>query len=467
MITPILRATALAVVLSACSTPQSNHHAHDHGHSHGDHHTHYPELDSVLAHKLILPSKVPDRIIANLTATPSTSIGINWRTNRQITKGVVEVALATDGPEFRLNILKKIEASTEAVENKYKTEPEVKANFHSAVIDGLQLSTAYVYRVGSTDKEELWSEWFQFTTASEDPKEEFSFIYFGDAQNQVKSMWSRVIRNSYKQFPKVDFMLHAGDLINSRQSNLEWGEWFHAGGFIHATIPSVMTPGNHEYKNEVLTPLWRPQFTLPQNGPLEELLETCYAVDYQGLKLISLDALSFDDKKHSREAQVAWLDSTLAVNDKKWTAITLHYPVFSTVKDRDNKNVREALKPLIDKYKVDIVLQGHDHTYARGMVSNTPSGAMSVSETGTVYAVSVSGPKMYTSNDEEWMERRGEFTQLFQIITINEDTLRYRAHTPIGTLYDAFDLVKKNGKKKYINKIPDTPTRFKSDFVED
>lgn len=452
----------------ACQTKKAEDHSHDHGdgHAHGDH-VHYAEYDKVLAHKLILPDKVPDRIIANLTATPTSSIGVNWRTSRVVSEGYVEVALATDGPEFAANVIQKIKATTEAFENQHEDEPLVKANFHSAVIEGLEANTTYIYRVGFGEKSELWSEWFQITTASDSPGDAFSFIYFGDAQNQVKSMWSRVIRNSYKQFPEVDFMLHAGDLINSRQSNLEWGEWFHAGNFIHATVPSMMTPGNHEYKNEVLTPLWRPQFTLPQNGPLEELMETCYAVDYHNLKMISLDALSLDDKPHSRKAQTVWLDSIFANNDKKWTAITLHYPVYSTVKDRDNKNVREALKPIIDKYKVDLVLTGHDHTYARGEISNDPSGATSISDAGTIYAVSVSGPKMYTSNDEEWMERRGEYTQLFQIITIDDNTLKYQAFTPIGTLYDAFDLVKANGKKQLINKIPDTPVRFKSDFVKD
>ena len=50
--------------------------------------------------------------------------------------------------------------------------------------------------------------------------------------------------------------------------------------------------------------------------------------------------------------------------------------------------------PLLDKYNVDLVLNGHDHTYARGHVpvrtseSDTP-------ELGTVYVTSVSGPKQY------------------------------------------------------------------------
>ncbi|MGK0493940.1 MAG: hypothetical protein ACJAU2_000316 [Maribacter sp.] len=44
--------------------------------------------------------------------------------------------------------------------------------------------------------------------------------------------------------PDVDFMLHAGDLINHSEANVEWGEWFHAEGHIHATVPSIMTPGS-------------------------------------------------------------------------------------------------------------------------------------------------------------------------------------------------------------------------------
>jgi hypothetical protein len=121
----------------------------------------------------------------------------------------------------------------------------------------------------------------------------------------------------------------------------------------------------------------------------------------------------------------------------------------------------------MDKYEVDLVLQGHDHTYARGFVENEGKGLTVVNDAGTVYAVSVSGPKMYESKDQEWMVRRGEYTQLFQIITVSKDSISYGAYTPIGTLYDAFELIKKDGKKQLINKMPDTPIRLKKDFVKE
>ncbi|MBD0776764.1 metallophosphoesterase family protein [Maribacter sp. ANRC-HE7] len=459
-----LRSLSVFVIMFMLNVTLHAQHEHANGVVHS--HSHYMEHMATPAHKLIYPSNTPDRIISNLTVDAAHTFAVNWRTDQQVPNGVVEVALATDGPEFLLGNVRRIKAVSQKFENQNRNEPLVKATYHSALIENLQPNTTYVYRVGNGNKDDgYWSEWFQITTAQTDMKEPFSFIYFGDAQNDVKSLWSRVIRSSYRRFPQVDFMLHAGDLISDRDSNLEWGEWFYAGSFIHATVPSVMTPGNHEYRDGILTSLWRPQFTLPENGPIEALKETCFVIDYQDMKLISIDSEGFDESMEARESQVKWLDSVLQSNTKKWITITTHYPVYSTKEGRDNWELREAIKPLIDKYGVDLVLQGHDHTYARGFPENKGKGLTVVKDAGTVYAVSVSGPKMYESEDQEWMIRRGEYTQLFQIITVSEDKITYGAYTPIGTLYDAFEIIKKRGKKKLINKVPDSPIRLKSDFV--
>jgi hypothetical protein len=411
---------------------------------------------SLLEHissKVLFPSASPDRIILNLTEDPVHSVAVNWRTDTTVLSGTVEVALAEHGPQFQEKA-RSIEAHTETYHYKSEHDPPVYAHFHSAVIDGLKANTLYVYRVGQG---EAWSEWFQIRTP--DPDNAVSLIYFGDAQNNVKSMWSRVIREAFATMPQVDFMLHAGDLINRHDRDVEWGEWFYAGGFIHAMIPSVMTPGNHEYgKDGKLSPQWRPQFNLPQNGP-NGLEEVCYQINYPNLKVVSLDAEQIDESEHFRQAQAQWLDSVLLNDPRKWTAITFHYPVYSTKPNRDNIKLRNAFKPVFDKHRVDIVLQGHDHGYGRGTVSNEPTGAQVRDEkAGTVYVVSVSGPKMYDVSDDPWMDRKAANTQLFQIITIEDNTLQYKAYTATGMLYDAFDLVKRAGKANLqIDKIPDTP----------
>ena len=423
---------------------------HDHSDEYHDHSKHESAMPGIA----LLPSHAPDRVILNLTENPETSLAVNWRTDTTVTVGEIQWAVATPGPEF-ISAIKKNPAKMEYLNVKYEEEPSVSANYFSATLNDLTPGEKYIYRVGS---EGWYSEWHQVRMP--DTSNRLSFIYFGDAQNDIQSMWSRVIREAYKTMPDVDFMLHAGDLINRHSHDSEWGEWFYAGNFIHATIPAMMTPGNHEYgKGVILSPQWKKQFNLPANGP-SGLDETCYAINYPNLKIISLDAEQIDESPVFRKKQERWLDSVLTHDPRKWTAVTLHYPVFSTSPSRDNEELRNLLKPIFDKHKVDIVLQGHDHAYGRGMVSNLPSGTNTKSETGTVYVVSVSGPKMYDLAEREWMQRKARNTQLFQIITIEDNTLKYAAYSADGDLYDAFDLIKSAKKpNKLIEQVPSTPER--------
>jgi acid phosphatase type 7 len=429
-----------------------------HSHDHSDHyHDHTHQEIAVPSEKLLFPSRDPDRVILNLTENPETAIAVNWRTDTTVSAGVVEWAVATAGPEFLASV-KKVDGKKEFLRVVREGDPIVTAHYFSATVDGLTPGKKYVYRVGTDG---AWSEWHQVQMP--DPsKNKLSFIYFGDAQNDVKSMWSRVIREAYKTIPKVDFMLHAGDLINRHDRDVEWGEWFYAGNFIHATVPSVMTPGNHEYgKGVILSPQWRRQFNLPLNGP-SGLEETCYVVNYTNLKVISLDAEQIDESPFFLEKQRLWLDSILTEDPRKWTAITFHYPVFSTKPNRDNENLRNKFKPIFDKHKVDIVLQGHDHAYGRGMVNNIPTGKnLKDEKSGTMYVVSISGPKMYDISNDPWMQRKARNTQLYQVISIDKDKLSYDAFSADGELYDAFDLIKSKKKiNKLVNRIPDSKERL-------
>jgi 3',5'-cyclic AMP phosphodiesterase CpdA len=172
---------------------------------------------------------------------------------------------------------------------------------------------------------------------------------------------------------------------------------------------------------------------------------------------------------HSEQA--VWLDKVLAENKLPWVVCSFHHPIFSTAKDRDNAALRAAWKPVFDKYRVDLVLQGHDHSYGRtGLetpvvvpetVGNVPTGVTNVdTETGTIYVVSVSGPKMYNLHSNQVMKRVAEDTQLYQIIEIAGDRLRYEARTATGELYDAFSLTKVTGKVNVLEEqMPLMPER--------
>ena len=146
--------------------------------------------------------------------------------------------------------------------------------------------------------------------------------------------------------------------------------------------------------------------------------------------------------------------------------MTHHHPVYSVSKGRDNPELRDAWQPIYDKYQVDLVLQGHDHSYGRTGLrrhsTNVPTGTTFRSEdAGTVYVVSVSGPKMYRAGDAQFV-RRADNTQLYQIITVDQDRLIYRARTATGRPYDGFTLVKQEGQhNQLIEQVPPTPERRK------
>ncbi len=446
-----------------------------------DEHDHPPvKVADATAHK---PTAIPDRIILTWTGDPSTTQAVTWRTDATVGKALSQIAPASAAPKF-VDSVKSVSAATQPLETNLGA-----AHFHSVVFDGLNPSSLYAYRVGDGVN---WSEWFHFKTASDKP-EAFSFIYFGDAQNDIKSLWSRVIRGAYTDAPKAKFIVHAGDLVDHGTNDAEWGEWFAAGGWVNGMVPSIPTPGNHEYERPraerdaeakvfadaqaklaqetrlagkdftptkyvakaMLSPHWKPQFALPQNGP-EGLKETAYFVDFQGTRIVSLNS------NEGREAQVPWLEEVLNKNPNRWTVVTFHHPIYSAAVSRDNKEVRDLWQPVFDKYKVDLVLQGHDHTYARSglrVYDNIASGTnVQNGESGTVYVVSVSGPKMYDLQKVDWMKRAAEDTQLYQIIKIDGDKLTFEAKTATGELYDAFDLLKRADRpNELVDRIPATP----------
>jgi len=402
-----------------------------------------PSLLSAQTNKSYPASRFPDRIILGFKGDVSRSQAVNWRTDSTVSDAVVAIHEADPSPDFPENA-RIVKAKTQQILMDGK-----KVSYHEAVLTELKPASQYVYRVGNGT---YWSEWFHFKTAS-DKNEPVSFLYFGDAQNDIRSLWSRAIRGAFSTLPNADFMIHAGDLINRANADFEWGEWFEAGGWVNGMIPSLAAPGNHEYfKDEnqkgTLSRHWRPQFALPENGP-EGLTETAYYIDYQGIRFISLNSQEAILNSEVLEKQAAWFEKVSRENPNRWTIIFHHHPIFSTAKGRDNDEWREKMEPLYKKYHVDLVLQGHDHTYARGI--NMPLGQSRKKPDGPIYVVSVSGPKMYALGLENWMDRAASNTQLYQTVHVDQNKLSFKAYTVNGEIYDAFDLVKdKSGQNSLV-----------------
>lgn len=431
-----------SLVLLLFLTSSNLHAQHSHDHS-GLHHWE-------------IPSKDPDRIILTFHGDPATSRAVTWRTDTSISEAVAQIAVATENSTFTENAV-TINASLEEFDlGRYKANNSFIVHYHSVVFEGLSPNTLYAYRVG--DGDEHWSEWIQFRTAKKGyaPTQ---FVYFGDAQNDVLEHWSRVIRMAYQTAPDAAFVIHAGDLINTAHRDYEWAEWFKAGGFIHSQWTAIPVVGNHEFQrtdalgSRKLSIQWRPQFTLPVIESMDEdLYETVYSVNYQDIQIIVLNS------NEKLEEQTEYLEQELQNSTAKWKIVTSHHSVFSPAKGRNFQFARDHWKPLFDKYGVDLVLNGHDHTYARGHVPVRTTDQSNTENLSTIYVTSVSGPKQYELDEEQMKEyardgyerdKAAEQIQFYQVITIENETLTYVAYTVLGEEYDRAVITKnfETGKK--------------------
>ena len=392
-------------------------------------------------HHWEIPSKDPDRIILNFNGDPSSKRAVTWRTDSSVKKAIAQIALAGVNSSFADNS-ETYTASTEQFDlGLYKSNNSYVVHYHSVIFENLKENSLYAYRVGDGDN---WSEWIQFKTANKNYSPT-QFVYFGDAQNDVLSHWSRVIRMAYQTAPNASFVIHAGDLIDTAHRDYEWAQWFKAGGFIHSQWTAIPVVGNHEFQSltrstpKRLSVQWRPQFTLPVEKTLDsKLYETVYSVNYQDILIVVINSTDL------LEEQTEYIKDKLSNSNAKWKIVTCHHSVFSPAKGRDFEYARKYWKPLFDKYGVDLVLNGHDHTYARGHipVKSTDNDKLNFK---TLYVTSVSGPKQYKlglnqikgySSDGYKSDKLGEQTQFFQVISVENDQLIYTAYTATGNEYD-------------------------------
>lgn len=400
---------------------------------------------------------LPDRIVLSPASDPTSGMAVSWRTDMAATQSVAEIAEMAPAPGFGTRAW-RVEGHSVATLSENGA-----ARYHKVRFSGLKPDTAYAYRVLGTAG---FSEWHQFHTASLD-EQPFRFIYFGDTQNRILDIGSLAWRRALLQAENPKLMLHAGDLVASRDDVIhddEWGQWAAAGGWALASVPQAPAPGNHEYVDYILPDgsesrrlggHWQAMFALPGNGaPGTEA--TTYAVDYQGVRFIVLDGTSAIELG-TIAAQTAWLEAKLAETASRWKVVLFHQPIFTCARPNDTAELKAAWKPVFEKHGVDLVLQGHDHCYSRltaeaGRDAGAQARAGGTAQ-GPVYMVSVAGSKMYGLNDRspDQPDRVAEDTSLFQVVDVSPERLSLRAYTNTGVLYDGFELVKEaDGRNRLV-----------------
>ena len=380
------------------------------------------------------PSAHPDRIVASPSADPARGFQVSWRTADGVDAPRLELVVAGDSPD--LGEPRRLAARSRVFATENGTGRQ-----HQVEVDGLEPDTLYAFRVQGGNC--WWSPWRQLRTAAE-PGTALEVLYFGDTQNKNASHGSRILLEALRHAPQARLALFTGDLVSGGdgEDDNEWGEWFDISAPLASTMLVAPVAGNHEYFEEfedtpqerrVLGAHWPHAFALPGNGaPGADA--TTYWFDMHDARFVVLDGTSALDLGTAR-AQAAWLDGVLADNPRSWTIVAVHQPMFSPRQDRDNALLREHVLPVLEARRVDLVLQGHDHVYGR-------RGGPVDGQATPQYVVSVAGAKQYRLSPEAraTMAPVAEDTQLFQVLRIEPQRLRYQARTATGRLYDDFEL---------------------------
>ena len=289
------------------------------------------------------------------------SRGFAWNTSTSVTETHLLVA-KNEGTEINWNNITPIEGTYNDL-NGFRC--------HKAQVTDLSAGT-YLYKVGGNG---VYSEVGMFTIdASNDDK--VSFTYVTDSQEtsvQGFENFSKTLNTAMMHNPS--FIAFAGDLVDN--SHASWGsdltkivmeEWVYCYDTtkdVTMNVPMMAAAGNHERAGY--------SYVYHNNIDYDKAASTggYYSFDYENLHMTVLDTNCFEDGDEAAiAAQVEWLEQDLANTTKPWKIVMMHIGPYSTgdhSNDSSAIKIRNMLPPIFAKYKVDLVLQGHDHVYTRTM----------------------------------------------------------------------------------------------------
>lgn len=384
---------------------------------------------------------IPDHITLTWTGNPATTMTVTWRTDTTVTQGFVQYQqgkmIAPGAPQVK------------AEARDFTTDLGASRLF-SATLVNLAPGRQYSYRVGDGQR---WGQMRSFATA--DPKtKSFRFLIFGDSQRHLEDKppylpWRNTLHNAYNANPDVKFMVNVGDLVDWGQRGAHWNAWFDAATGVIDTIPVMPASGNHESygsRDTAKPQYWLDQFVLPKNGP--EGQRNVYSYDYGSVHLIVLDSQQEEQKQYGDilKAQQEWLEADLKASRAPWKIAYFHRPVYSVHVKRDEKQIRDAFAPILEKYNVDLVFNAHDHGLARSYPMKNGTRMEKTSQGTVYYMVGQSGGKSY--KDIEKKEAHAFFHNPseqpnYLLLDVNEKRITVRAINQDGSPIDTLSVERK------------------------
>jgi hypothetical protein len=140
--------------------------------------------------------------------------------------------------------------------------------------------------------------------------------------------------------------------------------------------------------------------------------------------------------------QRSWLKKKLQESKALWKIVILHHPLYSLKGGMNNLPQRLLFDGLIREYGVDLVLQAHEHEYAR-MTNKVDVDGASQMMTTPVYTVSHCSPKNYRISFPDEYDRFGLSSRYYQTVRVKGDTLQMATYDAYDhQLYDSLLIVK-------------------------
>ena len=366
------------------------------------------------------PSMVPERLLLTFGDSMNLSRNISWRCDTILHSSFVE--LRTEDGAVQV----------------YPAEGEVipsragRGAYYVGRLRNLLPDKVYTYRVSTNNHK---SDWYTFRTPPA-VQSRFSFVYVGDIQDTLRGQTNRFLREAFHRHPETEFLVGGGDWTE-RPSDNYWGESFRSIDSVGQTIPVMNIAGNHDYLKGLPLELER-RFSAVYSYFLDSKVEEnhVYSMKYGNAEFFLLDT---NREPNYLWTQRRWLEDRLKASRARWKILVMHHPIHSIKSGANNVVQKWMFNDLVQQYGVDLVLQGHEHAYAR--LSDTTEKGEKIPP---VYTISHCSPKKYRVDFDRPFDRIGIADGYYQKVEVTPDTLfltAYEAKT--GELYDSLLIVKR------------------------
>jgi len=380
-------------------------------------------------------ARVPHRVLLTFGDRSELSRNVSWQSDSTVKPSWVELVCLADSDTTR------IEASGEV----FRSRSGVAA-YYVARLRSLQPDRHYRYRAVSGGEA---SPWYEFRTWPSG-RDSMSFLYVGDVQDTIGGRANQYLREALARHSESEFVVCGGDLTE-RPTDQHWAETFRDVDSVGQAMPLLAVTGNHEYLKGVIQRLER-RFSLVFSYYLDSQVgdNQVYTLCYGPVQLFLLDSnrefLYLPDQRR-------WLREQLSQSRARWKIVVLHHPLHSLMGSSNNLIQRWFFDDLVEEYGVDLVLQGHEHAYAR-MTRHDDDGR----PVAPVYTVSHCSPKNYRIRFDDRFDKYGISSRYYQTVAVRGDTLTMAAYEVYShTLYDSLQIVKHGNRVEIADHGRDIP----------